>query len=117
FPARRAETTICRHVQITNLLQWMQVFLVAQSFDRKDLLAGSFHRQGVAGIEWRAINQYTAGAATGSIAASVRARQPQFDCDHLPQCGSGFIFRDEGLSIKNENGFLFRNRTADGGSV
>ena len=88
----------------------MQVFLVAHAFDGENFLAHGFGRQGVAGIERRAIHQNAARAATGAIAAPVRARHAQLHRNHFPQRGARFVFGGVGLAIDEERSLFARER-------
>ena len=91
-PSGGAEAAIGGHARVADALQRVQIFLVAHAFNGEDLSAHGFGRQGVAGIERRAVHQYAAGAATGAIAAPVGARQAQLHRNHFPQGGARFVF-------------------------
>ena len=88
----------------------MQILLVAHAFDGENLLAHGFGRQGVAGIERRAVHQHAAGAATGAIAAPVGARQAQLHRNHFPQRGARFVFGGVRLAVDEERCFFIRHR-------
>ena len=92
----------------------MQVFLVAHAFNGENFLAHGFGRQGVAGIERRAIHQNAARAATGAIAAPVGARQAQLHRNHFPQRGARFVFGGIGLPLTRNVAFSFANGAATG---
>src|SRR5579862_43179 len=109
-PSRGAETAIGGHARMANTLQRMQILLIADPFNGEDLPADSFGRQGMAGIEWRAIQQHAAGAAARAIAAPVCTCQAEFHRNHFPQSGARFVFGGVRLAIDQERSLFIRER-------
>ena len=110
LPAGGAVPAVRGHVAVADLLHWMEVLLVTQTFDGEDLLADGLRRQRVARVERHAVHQHAAGAATGAVAASVGACQSELDRDDFPQRGSRLVVSAVRLAVDGEGAGLLRHR-------
>ena len=92
YPAGGAETAIGGDMGVADALQGMQIFLVAYAFDGENFLAGGFGGEGVAGVDGDAVDQHTAGSATGAVATAVGSGEAELHRNDFPQSGARFVF-------------------------
>jgi len=97
---RSANAALERRLIKKRLLKRMQLAVVSDSFDGRDLRALDFHREDAAGIDEAPVEDHRAGAAVAVVAALLGTRELELIAKNLKEALMRFAEEVDVVAIK-----------------